>query len=107
MNEKDNTLTIEDYKSALASQTACNARGLIRALTEVLSKIESVNHGLSIDWISHHPIIQLYVYQIAWLSHGIENMDWTGYGQASLFCCLVAEGRVLPDSDYTQANFQV
>lgn len=106
MNEKDNTLTIEDYKSALASQTACNARGLIRSLVEVLPKIEAINRG-STDWVSRHPIVQLYVYQIAWLSHGIENMEWTGYSKANLFCHLAADGRVLPNSDYTQDNFQV
>ena len=60
-----------DYERALMSQSACNASGLVHSLAEVMSKL--CKEGLSTDDRNQHPIVVLYVTQLAYLSGANER----------------------------------
>lgn len=63
-------LTLYDYQMAIHSQDACNLSGLVRSLAQVLDKIhnEARQNGKGSDWINAHPIVRLYVEQLAHLT---------------------------------------
>lgn len=96
-------LTVWDYEQAINSQSACNATGLINSLNDLREKLWNVarQYGHGTEWVNHHPILQLYAYQLAHLCHGREPIEWEGYHKAYLFCKLVKYGKLTPDHDYT------
>lgn len=66
----DSHLTPADYKKALLTQSACNASGLIISLSEVMGRIREENRQSGTDWCNRHPIVQLYLCQLAHLAGG-------------------------------------
>jgi hypothetical protein len=95
-------LTIDDYRNAIDSQSACNVSGLVGAMNEVKDRIWATDrkYGIGTYFVNHHPIIQLYAYQIAYLSHGREPIEWAGFSDAYKFCKSVVAGEILPDSNW-------
>ena len=81
-------LTKDDYQSALDSQSACNASGLIASLAkltpEIWDEARSKNQGT--DYVNTHPIIVLYLTQLINLAgFGCMPND-TIYNKAYDFC---------------------
>ena len=59
-------LTLSDYEDAMYSQSACNLSAIAHSLTDVLGRIRQEVHGT--DAVNKHPIVRLYVEQMAHLS---------------------------------------
>lgn len=95
-------LTVDDYKNAIDAYSACNVSGLIGVMNEVKDRIWVTDrkYGIGTYFVNHHPIIQLYAYQIAYLSHGREPIEWGGFSDAYKFCKAVVAGEILPDSNW-------
>ena len=74
MNEKTpkNPLTPRDFQSAIDSQSACNAAGLINSLARILPGICEEARETGTHDVNNHPIIKLYVEQLVHLSRDIE-----------------------------------
>ena len=104
----DSTLTVWDYEQAINSQGACNATGLINSLNDLRDKLWNVarQYGHGTEWVNHHPILQLYAYQLAHLCHGREPIEWEGWHKAYMFCGLVKDGKLWPTYDYTTTTWQ-
>ena len=96
-------LTVWDYEQAINSQSACNATGLINSLNDLREKLWNTarSHNKGTEWVNHHPILQLYAYQLAHLCHGREPIEWDGWQSAHNFCKGIVNGMSLPDLDYT------
>ena len=75
-------LTALDYKRAIDSQSACNLSGLVHSLAEVMPRITEVTNGT--EERNNHPIVRLYVAQMAYLSGGTDNHE--DYARAFSFC---------------------
>lgn len=101
--ENHKLLTIVDYQNAIDACSACNVSGLIRSLNDMIERIWNCDkqHGIGTYFVNHHPIIQLYAYQIAYLSHGREPIEWDGFSNAYRFCKAVVAGEILPDANWT------
>lgn len=88
----DHVLTHQDYDLAGASQTACNASGLVYSLAKVMDRlcVETQCRGKGTDWRNAHPLIFLYVVQLAHLS-GVSCIcdDLDRYS----WCCRYCEER--------------
>lgn len=95
-------LTIVDYQNAIDACSACNVSGLIRSLNDMIERIWNCDkqHGIGTYFVNHHPIIQLYAYQIAYLSHGREPIEWSGFSDAYKYCKAVVAGEILPDANW-------
>ena len=95
-------LTIDDYRNAIDATSACNVSGLVGVMNEVKDRIWATDrkYGIGKYFVNHHPIIQLYAYQIAYLSHGREPIEWDGFSDAYKFCKSVVAGEILPDSNW-------
>ncbi len=81
------SLAKQDYEQALLSQNACNASGLLSALGKedgLRDRIwEDVRaNGGGTDEFNKHPIVVLYVAQLAMLSGVAAIADVTAYGKA-------------------------
>lgn len=97
------SLTIADFQSAIDAQSACNVSGLTHSLCDVIRRIWEVAHARhrGTDWVNQHPIVQLFSYQIVYLSTRHELFQWSGgWIDANNFCMDVINGVVAPDSDY-------
>jgi hypothetical protein len=103
--EPESVLTVDDYKNAIDACSACNVSGLIRSLNDMIERIWNCDkkYGIGTYFVNHHPIIQLYAYQIAYLSHGREPIEWAGFSDAYKFCKSVVAGDILPDSNWMVA----
>lgn len=64
-------LTKQDYQDALDSQNACNAAGLVNALARIMPKLAH----LGTDARNAHPIVRLYIEQLAFLASGTSYLD--------------------------------
>lgn len=95
-------LTIDDYRNAIDATSACNVSGLIRQLSEITERIWNCDkqHGIGTYFVNHHPIIQLYAYQIAYLSHNREPIEWEGFSDAYKYCKSVVEGAFPPEENW-------
>lgn len=86
-----------DYKLALASQSACNLTGIVIAFAQVLPKIwaEVRAEGGGTDQVNTHPISILYAAQISFLAGAASmtrhNLSWD---DAHRFCTKRAEGGI-------------
>lgn len=96
-------LTVNDYIDCLNCQSACNATGLINTINGLRAKLWTVARKLNkgIEWINHHPLLQLHAYQLAHLTHGREPVEWGGFSKAYMFCSGVKDQVIKPDDDYT------
>ena len=88
----DSVLTAADYASAVFTQGACNVSGLVLSLAQVMPKItnEGRTRGKGTDWWNGHPIVFLYVAQIASLNgvaYVVNNLDRYSW------CCQYCEAR--------------
>ena len=101
------TLTVWDYECAINGQSACNATGLINSMSELTEKLwnnaRQLGHGT--EWVNHHPILQLYAYQLAHLCHRREPIEWDGWQSAYAFCKSVVRGDFPCDADYTLEKY--
>jgi len=70
-------ITKHDYQGAMDSQSACNASGLIHSLADVTERIwkEARIKGEGTDFVNTHPIVVLYVTQLAHLSGARGRLD--------------------------------
>ena len=95
-------LTINDYRNAIDACSGCNVSGLVRVMSEVMNRLWATDrkYGVGTYFVNHHPIIQLYAYQIAYLSHGREPIEWSGFSDAYKFCQSVIDGKIEPDSNW-------
>ena len=66
-----------DYETAIFSQGGCNLSGLVHDLSRTISKIwdEAHEKGHGTDWVNEHPIVKLYVEQMAHLCRKINYLD--------------------------------
>ena len=96
------TLEIIDYQNAIDACSACNVSGLIGVMNQVKDRIWATDrkYGVGTYFVNHHPIMQLYAYQIAYLSHGREPIEWSGFSDAYKFCKAVVAGEILPDTNW-------
>jgi hypothetical protein len=96
-------LSKNDYEQCLNAQSGCNATGLINSMKEITECLwntaKSLNKGT--EWVNHHPILQLYAYQLAHLTHGREPIEWVDYGLSYAFCEEVIRGNIDPNADWT------
>lgn len=85
---KWNLPTKEDYKFALLSQNASNLSGVVHSLAEVLPRIWDEAHSLGkgTDYVAHHPIVTLYVTQIASLNDRVISESSEYYHNAYEEC---------------------
>ena len=82
-------LTAEDYRLALASQTAVNASGLVRSLAEVMPKIRETLAADGVrdtGQVNTHPIAALYVAQLCHLA-GLGMPSRLGAYEAAYQAC--------------------
>jgi hypothetical protein len=88
----DSVLTADDYQRAIDTQGACNASGLCHSLSAAMSRVfdEAQARDKGTDWYNGHPIVFLYVAQIASLS-GVAYVvgDLDRYS----WCCRYCEAR--------------
>lgn len=89
MNEKESeTLEWHDYQRALDCLNACNLSGLAKSLAGVTTKIwaqaRAQNEGTA--WVNGHPIVVLYVSQMAMLSGVASIADMETFSQAYKAC---------------------
>lgn len=63
-------LVVEDYNDAIFSQSACNLGALVKSLNDKLDAIwlEARSLGQGTEYVNNHPIVRLYVEQMASLS---------------------------------------
>ena len=73
-------LTRRDYENAIYSQSACNSCGLVISLAEVMPRMECS----STDERNSHPIVIMYLTQLAFLAGG--SFDTDKYLAASNEC---------------------
>jgi hypothetical protein len=75
-------LTADDYRAALASQTAPNLAAIVASLSSIMSRIwnEAHRRQLGTDWVNTHPICRLFAAQIEHLTAA------RGYASANLLC---------------------
>lgn len=73
------------YQSALNSQNACNASGLVKELAIHVDTIwaEAKELGFGTDWVNTHPVMRLYMEQLV---HLCPTGDPQSYAKASAFC---------------------
>jgi hypothetical protein len=95
-------LRVSDYQDALNSQSACNVTGLIQSMAKITECLWHTAwlYNKGTEWVNHHPILQLYAYQLATLSHRREPMEWDGWMLANAFCNDVVKGTFKPETDY-------
>jgi hypothetical protein len=95
------TLTSQDYARALLTQGACNASGLILDLAKMQEKVNEDAHSLGqgTDWRNTHPIVVLYVAQLAHLTKLASIVNMEAYCVANRLCEHWA-GHT-PDADYS------
>lgn len=67
-----------DWQAALDAQSACNLSGIAHGLMDVLRKLD----GMNTQSINGHPIVRLYVAQMAWLSLGTSYTSGTTWEDA-------------------------
>jgi hypothetical protein len=84
-------LTSRDYADALAVQSACNASGIIHSLGRVIDKVwnEARIENQGTDFVNRHPIVQLFVHQLAWLTCGY-GMPTDAFSKAYNECTRLA-----------------
>lgn len=73
-----------DWRDAFWSQDAVNGGALVRAFGEVIRKIQAESHelGKGTDWVNKHPIVVLYVTQLAHLAGGYVEWPSGEWGKA-------------------------
>jgi len=83
-----NGLTPQDYRFAVMSQSACNASGLVKSWSAVVDKIwhEARAHGGGTEFVNRHPIMQMYVTQLLWLTMGDTPNNYSVYHEAYKLC---------------------
>ena len=64
----DTHLTPTDYQFALYAQSAVNSYALITNLNSVMRRIADEPRCTGTDWRNHHPILILYLAQLAHLA---------------------------------------
>lgn len=81
----------DEYQAALDSQNACNSSGLIRSLARATEAIweEARQAGKGTDYVNCHPIIVLYLEQLAHLSGTM--LSHPRYSEAYAACELGAK----------------
>lgn len=80
-----------DYWRALLTQSASNLSGLAHDLHDVIPRVRvtlerDLGEKYSSEALASHPIVQLYVYHMAFLSHGVEPFGFAGWDQAYEAC---------------------
>ena len=70
MSENTQGLTRADYQTALDVQDACNLSGVLFTFAEIMHRVCETAHqeGHGTDWKNSHPIVQLFVDKLSWLS---------------------------------------
>lgn len=83
----DHILEQKHYADALDSQSACNAVALIHSLGPVRDAVVEEGHarGRGTQWWAEHPILVLYVTQLAYLTLGITGSH-DQYSRAYQYC---------------------
>ena len=85
----DHVLTWQDYNWTLMTQAACNASGLVYDLAKLMDRlcVETQCRGKGTEWRSAHPLLFLYVVQLAHLS-GVSCIcdDLDRYSWCSRYC---------------------
>lgn len=84
----DHVLTPEHYAAALQSQDACNAVALIHAMGPVRDAVVDEGHARvrgSTRWWAEHPILVLYITQLAHLTLGTTGSH-DQYSRAYHYC---------------------
>lgn len=76
-------LTAQDWQKALDVQNACNGIAVINSLAEVMPRIKDACGGMT-EKMNEHPIVIMYVTQLAHLSGGY--LDHSRYGLAYERC---------------------
>jgi len=77
-----------DYQRALDSLNACNLSGLAKSLAKVTTLIwaEARAQNEGTDWVNKHPIVVLYVSQMAMLSGVASIADMETFSRAYEAC---------------------
>jgi hypothetical protein len=93
MPEDKSLLTKDDYQYALDSQTACNTSGLVVAFARAMHRIcnEDAVKNKGTEWKNKHPIVILYLTQLAHLSG--ETLMHPKYYEAHEACEKGAQGQ--------------
>lgn len=86
--ENEKTLTPRDYEKALNVLNACNLSGVAHSLAQVAPKIwaEARKQNEGTDWVNRHPIVVLYVSQMAALCGVAEIADIETFSRAYEIC---------------------
>ena len=81
-------------REALLTQGACNAGGLIHSLQRAVTRLQEQMHaeGRGTEWLNRHPVLVLYVTQLAHLSGAGSEERW----QQSVAMCERAAGEPAP-----------
>ncbi len=61
-------IPVELARDALASQGACNLSGLLFSLSRHMAKLCEMPENKGTDWKNHHPVVVLFMVQLAHLS---------------------------------------
>lgn len=65
-------LTKLDYQDALYVQSACNLSGIVYSLDKVVIRVREEPDCTGTEFVNKHPIVKMYVWQLCWLSWGVE-----------------------------------
>jgi hypothetical protein len=79
-------LTLRDYQNAVQVQDACNISGVVRSLSDTLSRMSEMDTESK----TCHPIVNMYLCKLASLQGQIYDWEFTGSYQ---FCQDVIEGK--------------
>ena len=65
-------------REALLTQGACNAGGLVHSLHRAVERLQEEMHteGRGTEWLNRHPVLVLYVTQLAHLSGSASDERW-------------------------------
>lgn len=55
---------------AIAVQSACNMIAIVHSLERTIAKIRAHANNKGTDWVNQHPVVRLFVHQMAYLSCG-------------------------------------
>ena len=75
----EDDLTVEMAKDMLACQSAPNCGALIHSLSEHVKVIQdkAFKSGKGHDWIAQHPLITMFLTQIAFLNKGLRDSRYS------------------------------
>lgn len=81
-------------REALLTQGACNAGGLVHSLHRAVERLQEQMHteGRGTEWLNRHPILVLYVTQLAHLCGSDSPERW----QEAVETCERAAGQPAP-----------